>query len=587
MKSLPSTPSDSVLPRLSIFTEQKCSRDELERIAVFLAGQTLRNWEWLQGPRRDFQQSIDMGEAVLVLPYPPKAMRPTALEEAIWFLRSRPELAWVELVDGMAGDKLFAPRNSLPEGRIGLTFNHLCRGESAFPEPMSSGSKRLLLLVPWLEPGGADRCNLDILRYFSRQGWELTVVASLAAEHRWLASFRAITRDVWVLPHFLVARRALDFLGYLLKSRKPDLVLLSNSSFAHDALPFIRACCPLTPLIDLNHMEESWGTGGHPGRSVSSTSQLDRHWVVSRHLRRWMMARGVDGGKVDVLHWFADIARWRPCASRRDEVRQHLGLNPDTVLIVYAGRLCRQKRPEVFAATMRDVVRKHRDVTALVLGDGELAAPLRRELQRMGLTHQVRMLGWQDEEGMRKLLQAADIFFLPSAGEGIALVLYEAMACGLAIVAADVGGQAELVSPECGFLIPRQDPRQEVRDYTRRIGQLINDPERLERMRQNAATRVRAQFSKAGFESRLANLLEGVSVVQSESAPALAGTYQEGISRLAMQWSAYRMINRIRRLTRLEASRSLLRFVELCVKGVFWVRTSGVRALWRRPGSRG
>lgn len=587
MKGLPSARSYNALPRLLIFTEQECGRDELERIAVFLAGQTLRHWEWLQGPKQDFQHLIGTGEAVLLLPHPPKAMRSTALEEAIWFLRGRPEAAWVELVDGMEGDRLFVHRDCPPEGRIGLTIDRLHQVGPKCSEPSPSGGKRLLLLVPWLEPGGADRCNLDILRHFSRQGWELTVVASLAAEHRWLESFRAITRDVWVLPDFLVPGRAFDFLGYLLKSREPGLVLLSNSSFAHDALPLMHSCCPRTPLIDLNHMEESWGTGGHPGRSVSVSSQLDQHWVVSGHLRRWMMARGVDGGKVDVLHWFADIGRWRPCASRRAEVRQRLELDPDSVLIVYAGRLCPQKRPEVFAATMSEVVRKNQDVTALVLGDGELAASLRDDLRRLGLESRVRMLGWQDEEGMREVLQAADIFFLPSAGEGIALVLYEAMACGLAIVAADVGGQAELVSPECGFLVPRHNPRQEVLDYAWRIGQLLDDGALLERMRQNAVARVRAQFSEERFELRLASLLDRVKVVSRESAPLPLNTHQEGISRLAMQWSAYRMIKRLRRLARLDGGRPLPRFVERWVKGVFLVRASGVRALWRRAGRHG
>jgi glycosyltransferase involved in cell wall biosynthesis len=50
-------------------------------------------------------------------------------------------------------------------------------------------------------------------------------------------------------------------------------------------------------------------------------------------------------------------------------------------------------------------------------------------------------------------MAATDIFFLPSQWEGIALTLFEAMAMQLVPVAADVGGQRELVTPDCGFLI--------------------------------------------------------------------------------------------------------------------------------------
>ncbi len=54
---------------------------------------------------------------------------------------------------------------------------------------------------------------------------------------------------------------------------------------------------------------------------------------------------------------------------------------------------------------------------------------------------------------LRDLMAAADILFLPSAWEGIAQSIYEAMAAGLVVVGADVGGQRELVTPDCGYLL--------------------------------------------------------------------------------------------------------------------------------------
>ncbi|MBN0372163.1 glycosyltransferase, partial [Pseudomonas aeruginosa] len=107
---------------------------------------------------------------------------------------------------------------------------------------------------------------------------------------------------------------------------------------------------------------------------------------------------------------------------------------------------------------------------------------------------------------------ASDIFFLPSAGEGIALVLYEAMACGMAIVAADVGGHAELVSAHCGFLVPRRDAEREARDYAARLESLMREPEMLRRMGQNSARRIREEFTLSLFERRLRELLERVPV---------------------------------------------------------------------------
>ena len=293
----------------------------------------------------------------------------------------------------------------------------------------------------------------------------LTVVASLAAEHRWRDRFTALTADVWVLPDFLAAEKACGFLAYLVDSRQPDLMLLSNSAFAYDVLGYVRTRYPGLPVVDLNHMEEGWDDGGHPGRAARCTALLDRHWVVSGHLRHWLLDRGVEASKVEVLHWFADVDSWKPDSLTRAKVRARLGIAPQCVVIAYAGRLCAQKRPELFAASLGELARRGSDFVALVLGDGELAGELRNDLRRHGLAGRVRMLGWQDEAALRELFQASDIFFLPSAGEGIALVLYEAMACGMAIVAADVGGHAELVSAHCGFLVPRRDAEREARDY--------------------------------------------------------------------------------------------------------------------------
>ena len=73
-------------------------------------------------------------------------------------------------------------------------------------------------------------------------------------------------------------------------------------------------------------------------------------------------------------------------------------------------------------------------------------------------------------------MASADIFFLPSEWEGIALSVYEAMACGLPVVGADVGGQRELVTAECGTLIPPGDDVREVARYVEELSRLVQDP---------------------------------------------------------------------------------------------------------------
>ena len=88
-----------------------------------------------------------------------------------------------------------------------------------------------------------------------------------------------------------------------------------------------------------------------------------------------------------------------------------------------------------------------------------------------------RILGAVSLDRVASLHNAADIFLLPSLIEGIALALFEAMALESVPVVSDVGGQRELVTPECGTLVPLGEPRQELADYVAALKPLLENPE--------------------------------------------------------------------------------------------------------------
>jgi glycosyltransferase involved in cell wall biosynthesis len=102
------------------------------------------------------------------------------------------------------------------------------------------------------------------------------------------------------------------------------------------------------------------------------------------------------------------------------------------------------------------------------------------------------MMGHMPGQNMRELMSACDILFLPSANEGISLAIYEAMALGLVPLSADVGGQRELVTPDCGVLLtPGEDT---ANAYANALRGLIGQPDKMAQMGQNARARVVAGF---------------------------------------------------------------------------------------------
>ncbi len=367
---------------------------------------------------------------------------------------------------------------------------------------------RLLMIVPWLTLGGADKFNLDLLGQLTRRGWEVSIATTLEGDHSWLPAFARRTPDIFVLQHFLRLVDYPRFLRYLIQSRQVDVVLISNSELGYLLLPYLRAHCPHVTFVDLCHMEEEeWKNGGHPRFAYEYQSLLDGNVVTSEHLKRWMGARGADPQRIHSCYTNADPERWRPDAERRAQVRHELHLSNETPVVFYAGRLCEQKQPRVFAQTMLHLVRSGIPLQALVAGDGPDGDWLRAFVKSHGLQATVHMLGAVSSERVRDLMTAVDVFFLPSQWEGIALSIYEAMACAVPVVGADVGGQRELVTPECGVLLPRSEEAAEAEAYAQTLAALLRDPERLRRMGHAARQRIEAGFRLEQMGERMDGLL--------------------------------------------------------------------------------
>ncbi|MDQ6978177.1 MAG: glycosyltransferase family 4 protein, partial [Ghiorsea sp.] len=118
----------------------------------------------------------------------------------------------------------------------------------------------------------------------------------------------------------------------------------------------------------------------------------------------------------------------------------HYGLNDDVKLIFNVARLEDFKGQDVLLQAMADVVAVYPDVQLWLAGTGSQQANLERMVIELGLQQHVRFLGFLPQDEVHGLMEAADLFVLPSREEPFGIVLLEAMAHGLPIVASRVGG---------------------------------------------------------------------------------------------------------------------------------------------------
>ena len=160
-----------------------------------------------------------------------------------------------------------------------------------------------------------------------------------------------------------------------------------------------------------------------------------------------------------------------------------------------------------------------------IAGDGEHREWLESQVQNSKMGHCVTFLGSLDPEQVRQRMQAADIFFLPSLWEGIALSIYEAMSTGLTVLGAKVGGQEELVTAGSGILIDSQgmDPVQQRDTYAELLKELINDGAKRKRLGKAARARIVKYFTLDQMaESMETSIKEAIAMHERDMGPEIS-----------------------------------------------------------------
>jgi glycosyltransferase involved in cell wall biosynthesis len=394
----------------------------------------------------------------------------------------------------------------LPE-RDERPFTPLPPAEAPFANQLSpQGRRRLLLLLPNLNAGGVATVALAMLARLQRAGDHLTVCATDFGPQALEDAF-ARHAALFVLDRFLERADRPRFLVYLIRSRQIDAVLLHDSVLGYRLLPFLRAHCPSVALLDYCHMREPiYANEGQPGFSAEYHELLDMHLASSEALRCWLVGRGVPAERCATLYAGLDAQHWRPDPELRRQVRAELGLGEQEALLLFAGRMTPQKQPWLLADILLHLERRGLPFRCLAAGDGPELPKLRAALRRHGLERRTFLPGQVEPERMHALMVAADVFLLPSAYEGLAVTLFEAMASGAVPVAADTGGQRELVTPECGLLLPlggRQAER-----YAAAVEWLLRAPRQREAMARAGRRRVEALLAESLVSPRLDELVE-------------------------------------------------------------------------------
>ncbi|MEP0814140.1 MAG: glycosyltransferase [bacterium] len=196
-----------------------------------------------------------------------------------------------------------------------------------------------------------------------------------------------------------------------------------------------------------------------------------------------------------------DTNRFCPDESKRGKTRAALGLSNEFAWIA-VGRLTEAKDHKTLFRAFQSLVNEKPESVLLLAGKGELWESLVYLASELQIGSKVKFLGVRDD--IPDLLNASDAYVLSSVWEGLPSVLVEAAACGLPIVATDIGGVDDVIEKDkTGLVVPARDPD----SLARAMLSLQNMPER-ERKELGIAARkkIEAEFSLDVFKAEWMSL---------------------------------------------------------------------------------
>jgi glycosyltransferase involved in cell wall biosynthesis len=349
--------------------------------------------------------------------------------------------------------------------------------------------KRILFLVTGLAYGGAETQVVYLATRFKSRGWEVGVV-SLIPPKAYIEDFEKADVLVFSLDirRKLPDPRPILRLVQIIRKWQPDVV---HSHMVHANL-LARIVRPLAPFPVLVCTAHNIGEGGRLREVLYRLTDpfCDLTTQVSQAgLERYVHVGAVPRHKICYIPNGVDTERFKPNLEDRLKVRKELGVEGFVWLAV--GRFDPQKDyPNMLQAFAR-VVHKHLNTMLLIAGDGPLRKTMENMTRELGVEKHVKFLGIRRD--IPQLMNAADAYVMSSEWEGMPMVLLEASACGLPIVATNVGGNAEIVlDGQTGLLVPPKSPEA----LSQAMLRMMDLPEEVrEKMGKQARKHIESNFS--------------------------------------------------------------------------------------------
>jgi len=229
--------------------------------------------------------------------------------------------------------------------------------------------------------------------------------------------------------------------------------------------------------------------------TVSAYEKIDRFilkfWFDRVVVMSDKMLPKLSENKKKVIHNGIDVSLYEKSALEyRNEIRKKYGIESGEILIGTVGRLSKEKNQLLFLKALKQVMKKHPNVKALIVGDGPEKDSLLKYVDDEDLKENIIFPGIIND--ILPVYQALDIFVLSSITEGVPITILEAMASKVPVIATNVGGIPEIISGrDKGMLVESNN----LDNLTTALTILIEDKEKRDFLSNNAFEHIKENYS--------------------------------------------------------------------------------------------
>lgn len=321
---------------------------------------------------------------------------------------------------------------------------------------MKRKSNTIVYLVTGLDYGGAENQVIQLAGRMKSRGWDVKIVSMLPPQ-AFVDQLMAKGIDIATLDMTkgVADPRAVIRLGKLLLVWRPE-ILHSHNAPANLLGRITRLVSRVPVVVSTVHSVYE----GPKWRELAyriTDPLCDMTTAVSQAVAlRCRTNRTVSLKKLRVVPNGVDVSKFKPNSGIRTKLRDILGLQ-DRFVWLAVGRFHESKDYGTMLTAFSRLVARASNCILLIVGDGPLRISMHNLVNQLGLEQHVRFLGIRSD--IPDLMNAADAYVMSSVWEGMPMVLLEAAASGLPIVATNVGGNAEVIQDGInGYLVPPKNP---------------------------------------------------------------------------------------------------------------------------------